>query len=154
GTFEDVTREAGLDLTLYGLGVTAGDFDNDGYIDLFITAMGGGRLFRNVAGPGGKRKFVDVTEQAGGFTPQGGWATKGDFLERDEPMDFPTSAAFVDYDKDGLHDLFVCQYVTWSPKIDLAQGFKLKGGKGDRAYGPPKYFTGTYCRLFRNLGGG
>jgi hypothetical protein len=152
GTFEDVTKEAGLDLTLYGMGVTAGDFDNDGYIDLFITALGGCRLLHNVAGPDGQRRFVDVTERAGGFAPGGGWATKGDFLERDEPIDFPTSATFVDYDKDGLLDIFVCNYVTWSPRVDLSLPFAFKGV--DRAYGMPQQFKGTYCQLFRNFGNG
>ncbi len=152
GTFTDVTKETGLDVTIYGMGATAGDFNNDGHVDLFITALGGCRLFQNVDN-GGKRKFIDVTEKAGAFAPVGGWSTKGDFLEREEPMDFPTSAAFLDYDNDGLLDLFVCQYVTWSPKFDLSQKFKLKGGK-ERAYGPPQHFVGTFCRLFHNDGDG
>jgi hypothetical protein len=153
GTFKDVTKEAGLDVTLYGIGITAGDFDNDGYIDLFITALGGCRLFRNVEGPNKTRKFVDVTEAAGGFAPSGGWATTGDFLERGEPMDFPSSAAFLDYNKDGLLDIFVCRYVTWAPKEDLGKKFMLKGGEGERVYGLPQAFKGTFCQLFRNLGG-
>lgn len=150
--FEDVTKEIGLDVTLFGMGVTAGDFDNDGWIDLFVTAMGKNRLFRNVAGKDGKRRFEDVTEQAEGFTAKGPWLTSGDFLKRSDPIDFPSSATFLDYDNDGLLDLFVCNYVQWSPKYDLTQGFTL-AGKG-RAYGPPRAFKGTHCQLFHNLGKG
>jgi hypothetical protein len=153
GAFADVTTSAGLEVTLFGMGATAGDYDNDGHIDLFVTALGGSRLLHNVAGPGGQRRFEDVTATAGGFAPKGSWPSGGgDFLQREEPIDFPSSAAFLDFDKDGLLDLFVCYYVRWSPKIDLKQGFTLKGG--GRAYGPPKYFTGTHCQLLRNQGGG
>jgi hypothetical protein len=152
GTFEDVTRKVGLDVTMYGMGVTVGDFDNDGYDDVFITGVGGSRLFKNVSDGNGGRRFQDVTRDAGDLARSSGWESSGDFLERETPIDFPSSAAFLDYDKDGKLDLFVCNYVTWSPKIDLSQGFTL-GGR-TRAYGPPTHFKGTYCQLFRNLGNG
>src|SRR5262249_19825379 len=114
-TFEDVTEAAGLAVTMYGMGVTVGDFDNDGWPDIFITGVGGNRLFHNL---GGKR-FEDVTQAAGVGGP-GQWpaAADGDFLQRRSPLTFPSSAAFLDYDGDGKLDLFVCNYVTWSPAFD------------------------------------
>ncbi|HJT77476.1 MAG TPA: CRTAC1 family protein, partial [Gemmataceae bacterium] len=150
--FEDVTKEAGLDLTFYGMGVTVGDYDNDGWPDLFVTGVGGNHLFHNEAGPDGKRRFVEVTKQAGVGGP-GGWPANGaDFLAREEPINWSTSAAFLDYDGDGRLDLFVCNYVSWSPALDLRQGFRLEGL--GRAYGPPTAFAGSHCFLYRNRGDG
>ncbi len=155
GKFEDVTAASGLGVTLYGMGVTVGDFDNDGWPDLYVTALGGGRLFRNVpadpADPKKGRKFVDVTAGAGDLA-RSDWPTGGDFLAGEQPIAWPTSCAFLDYDNDGKLDLFVCHYVAWSPRLDLVQGFTLTGE--DRAYGPPKAFKGTHCALYRNLGNG
>jgi hypothetical protein len=152
GEFEDVTREAGLDLTFYGMGVTVGDYDNDGWPDVFITGVGGNHLFHNEAGAGGRRRFVEVTAASGVGGP-GGWPTgAGDFLAQDRPLNWSTSASFLDYDGDGLLDLFVCNYVAWSPAQDLRQPFRLEGL--GRAYGPPTAFEGTHCFLYRNLGGG
>jgi hypothetical protein len=151
GTFEDVTKECGLDVTMYGMGVTVGDFDNDGWPDIFITGLGGNRLFRNVPGEGDKRRFEDVTKSAGDLA-DGSGLPGSDFFNIQEPIPFPSSAAFVDYNNDGLLDLFVCYYVTWSPGKDLDQRFTLKGI--GRAYGPPRAFTGSHCKLFKNLGGG
>jgi enediyne biosynthesis protein E4 len=154
GTFDDVTAAVGLDVPLFGMGVAVGDFDNDGLPDLLITALGGSRLFRNTRDAGGQHRFIDVTATAGDLGKPANWPdVAGDaFLAWSQPIAFPTSAAFLDYDKDGLLDLFVCEYVQWSPKIDLAQGFTLKGL--ERAYGPPTMFEGTHCRLLRNLGNG
>jgi hypothetical protein len=154
GTFEDVTAAVGLDLPLYGMGVAVGDFDNDGLPDLLITALGGCRLFRNTRGTDGKHRFVDVTAQAGDLRRPNNWpdAAGNAFFAWNEPIALPSSAAFVDYDKDGLLDLFVCNYVQWSPRSDLAQPFTLKGV--GRAYGPPTMFQGTQCQLFRNEGNG
>jgi hypothetical protein len=155
GTFEDVTAAAGLAVCMYGMGVTVGDFDNDGRPDLFITGVGGNRLFRNVTGDGGAKglRFQDVTAGAGVGGP-GGWPApgSGEFLERATPLCWSTSAAWLDYDGDGLLDLFVCNYVTWSPSADIRQNFTLKGDA--RAYGPPKAFEGAQCFLYRNLGNG
>jgi hypothetical protein len=158
GTFDDVTEKSGLKITLYGMGVTVGDYDNDGWPDLFITAIGGNRLFHNEADGKGGRKFVDVTAGAGdlaGSALAGAavWTSLGHgFLERERPIPYPSSAAFLDYDNDGKLDLFVCYYVTWSPQIDMVQGCTLKGL--GRAYCPPRAFSGAQCALYRNLGNG
>ncbi len=148
GTFEDATAAVGLDIELYGLGVAVGDADNDGWPDLFVTAFGGNRLFRNT---GGKR-FEDVTVASGlggGWT----WPNESDteFARRSESIDFPSSATWLDYDGDGRLDLFVCYYLTWSPAHDLGVMAVLRGGK--RAYVPPQQFAGTQCRLYRNVDG-
>jgi hypothetical protein len=151
GTFEDVTRACGLDVTMYGMGVTVGDFDNDGWPDLFITGMGGNRLFRNQRDRRAGRRFVDVTADAGDLAKGSGWPT-GDFLNSDQPVSWPSSAAFVDVNNDGLLDLFVCSYLTWSPKFDLVHGCTLKGV--GRSFCPPRVFPGAHCILYKNLGGG
>jgi hypothetical protein len=130
GHFEDVTKEAALDKTFFGMGVAVGDYDNDGDPDVYITALGGGHLFRNDKG-----KFTDVTDEANARA-SGGWLT---------------SAAFFDMENDGDLDLFVCCYLAWSAEIDRAQAFNLAGV--GRAYGPPTSFNGTLCTLLRNDGG-
>ena len=154
GTFEDVTAESGLTVTLFGMGACAGDYDNDGYIDLFVTAVGGCKLYHNVAGEGGKRKFQEVTAEAGllSHAPWPGSLSAEAFLATKEPIEFPTSATFLDYDGDGKLDLFVCHYVKWAPAIDLS----IKGtliGIG-RAFLRPQDFEGSQCSLYRNLGNG
>ncbi len=131
GHFEDVTKAAGLDRTFYGQGVAIGDYDNDGDDDLFVTAVGGGRLFRN----DGKGHFDDVTRDANAAGPNA-WLT---------------GAAFLDIENDGDLDLFIASYITWSPEIDKVQGFQLTGV--GRAYGPPASFRGSLCTLLRNDGG-
>jgi enediyne biosynthesis protein E4 len=130
GTFSDVTRGAGLDLELYGMGVAVGDFDNDGFPDLFVTAVGQNRLFRNT----GKGTFVDVTRASG----LGGREA------------FSTSAMWVDIDRDGLLDLFVCNYVRWSAEHDV---FCSLDGK-NKSYCTPEAYRGDTCWLFRNRGNG
>ena len=154
GTFDDVTKAVGLDMPLYGMGVAVGDFDNDGLPDLVITALGGCRLFRNTKDAAGTNRFIDVTAQSGDLGKPANWpdAVGDAFFAWDRPIAFPTSAAFLDYDKDGRLDLFVCNYVVWSPKLDLSKPFSL--GKFGRAYGPPQQFDGTHCQLFRNEGDG
>jgi hypothetical protein len=147
--FTDVTKEYGLDVTLYGMGVAVGDYDNDGWADIFVTAVGGNRLFRNL---GGKR-FEDVTAKAGVGGP-GGWPVGArDFLAWDKPINWSTSAAWLDYDGDGRLDLFVCNYVVWSPDYDLKLESSLRG-LGIRAFGPPVAYSGTQCFLYRNKGDG
>jgi hypothetical protein len=130
GTFTDVTKEAGLDIELYGMGVAVGDYDNDGFSDLFVTCVGQNRLFRNT----GQGRFVD--------------ATRGSGLDRLQA--FSTSALWVDYDRDGLLDLFVCNYVRWSPEHDV---YCSLDGK-QKSYCTPEAYRGETCWLFRNLGKG
>lgn len=132
GVFDDVTAATGLDIHLYGMGVAVGDYDGDGWVDLFVTAVGENRLLRNQDGEG----FVDVTAVAGVAGSIDAWST---------------GAAFFDYDGDGDLDLFVCNYVAWSPDIDRAVDFQLAGI--GRAYGPPTDFAGTHSYLYRNDGG-
>nr|VFK53650.1 MAG: Repeat domain-containing protein [Candidatus Kentron sp. TUN]VFK56298.1 MAG: Repeat domain-containing protein [Candidatus Kentron sp. TUN]VFK62387.1 MAG: Repeat domain-containing protein [Candidatus Kentron sp. TUN] len=132
GRFMDITVDAGLAVSFYGMGVAVGDYDNDGWVDVFFTAVGANRLFRNEEG-----RFRDVTNIAG---------VAGD------PHEWSTSSAFFDYDNDGDLDLFVGNYVNWSREIDLAIGFQLTGI--GRAYGPPTTFAGSYPYLYRNDGDG
>jgi hypothetical protein len=149
GTFEDVTEKVGLNVPLYGMGVAVGDYDNDGWPDVFISCVGRQRLFHN---EGGKR-FRDVTDAAG----LGGGAdlpncSRDEFLKWADPIPFGSSATFLDYDGDGKLDLFVCHYVTWCPKVDLAISSTLGGLS--RAFVRPTDFDGSQCKLYRNLGGG
>ncbi|VFM97787.1 MAG: Repeat domain-containing protein [Candidatus Kentron sp. G] len=132
GRFRDVTADAGLAVGFYGMGAAVGDFDNDGWVDVFFTAVGPNRLFRNEQG-----RFRDVTALAG---------------VAGEPDAWSTGSAFIDYDNDGDLDLFVGNYVRWSRDIDLAVGFQLTGI--GRAYGPPTTFAGSYPYLYRNDGEG
>jgi hypothetical protein len=130
GTFTDVTKAAGLDVELYGMGVACGDFDNDGFADLLITCVGQNRLFKNT----GKGTFIDVTKASG----------LGDRTA------FSTSALWFDFDRDGRLDLFVCNYVRWSAEHDF---FCSVDGKR-KAYCTPEAFHGDTCWLFRNRGNG
>jgi enediyne biosynthesis protein E4 len=133
GRFTDVTAGSGLDISVYGMGVAFGDYDNDGYVDVFISAVGRNALFKNL----GDGRFVDVTEQAGVAGAADAWSS---------------SCGWFDYDRDGDLDLFVCNYVNWSREFDRAQDFQLTGG--GRAYGRPQAFEGTFCYLYRNDGDG
>ena len=136
------------DVTFYGQGVAVGDYDSDGDVDLFVSAVGpnkaegealkteqgtgANRLFRNDGG-----RFVDVTVEAGVAGCEDDWGT---------------SCGFLDYDNDGDLDLFVANYVKWTRAFDKAQPFTLTGG--ERAYGRPQDFPGTFPYLYRNEGGG
>jgi enediyne biosynthesis protein E4 len=130
GTFTDVTHKAGLDVEMYGMGVAVGDYDNDGYDDLFVTAFGQSRLFHN----NGNGTFTDVTQKAGLAGPR----------------EFSTSAAWVDYDKDGKLDLVVGNYVQWSQETDL---YCTLDGKS-KSYCTPESYKGTPARLWHNKGDG
>jgi hypothetical protein len=130
GTFTDVTHKAGLDVEMYGMGVAVGDYDNDGYDDLFVTAFGQSRLFHN----NGNGTFTDVTQKAGVAGPH----------------ELSTSAAWVDYDKDGKLDLVVGNYVQWSPETDL---YCTLDGKS-KSYCTPESYKGTAARLWHNRGDG
>ncbi len=132
GRFTDVTRETGLAINCYGMGVAAGDYDNDGWTDLYITALGDNYLLKN-----GQGHFTDVTTSTG---------TAG------QTSDWSTAAAFLDIDNDGDLDLFVGNYVQWSRQIDLEIDFRLTGV--GRSIGAPNHFFGTTNRLYRNEGDG
>jgi hypothetical protein len=133
GHFTEATAGSGLDVPLYGMGVALGDYDGDGRTDVFISSVGGGRLFHNE----GSLKFREVTASAG---------VAGD------PKDWSTASAFFDLDNDGDLDLFVGNYVRWSPEIDREVGYTLVGV--GRAYGPPMNFQGAFPHLYRNDGDG
>ena len=130
GTFRDVTRSAGLDVEMYGMGVAVGDYNNDGHPDILITCVGQNRLFKNT----GRGTFIDVTRAAG----LGGREA------------FSTSALWFDYDRDGLLDLVVCNYVKWSPAHDVF--CSLDGTH--KSYCTPEAYRGETCWLFHNRGDG
>ena len=130
GTFTDVTSKAGLAITMFGMGVAVGDYDNDGHDDIFVTALGQSRLFHN----NGNGTFTDVTKAAGMWGPN----------------EFSTSAAWVDYDRDGRLDLVVANYVEWSLPTDIY--CTLDGAH--KSYCTPESYKGTSVRLWHNQGGG
>ncbi len=127
--FTDVTAESGLGLHAYGMGAAAGDFDGDGYLDLFVSTFGPDKLFRNT----GKGRFVDVTATAG----------VSDDL-------WSTSAAFFDYDRDGYLDLFVANYLDFT----LTGNKVCQDSVGARDYCSPRSYRPVPDRLYRNLGNG
>jgi hypothetical protein len=132
--FEDVTPEVVKGLDFYGMGVTAGDYDNDGWTDIFITGVGDCRLLHNEAGAGALgRKLVDVTTKSG--IRKDGWST---------------GATFIDYNRDGLLDLFVCRYVKWTQAGD--RYFSLDGV--NKSYATPDQYSGETCLLYKSLGNG
>jgi hypothetical protein len=130
GTFEDVTGSSGAGVRGYGMGVTAGDFDNDGFTDLYITNFGSNVLLRN----DGRGHFVDVTAKAG--VASAGWST---------------SAAFVDYDGDGDLDLFVAHYLNWRPAAEV-ECFSLSGVPDYCS--PASYDLPSAATLYQNNGNG
>ncbi len=132
GHFEDVSEAAGLAVETYGMGVAVGDYDGDGWDDLFISSLKKNHLFHNDQG-----RFREVTDTAGVGGREASWTT---------------GAAFFDYDRDGDLDLFALNYVNWSREADLEIDFRLAGL--GRAYGAPTHFTGTDSYLYRNDGGG
>jgi enediyne biosynthesis protein E4 len=129
GTFTDVTAAAGLAVEMYGMGVAAADYDNDGDTDVYLTALGPDRLFRN-AGAG---RFEDVTAKAGVGDPG-----------------FSSSALWFDYDGDGRLDLFVANYVEWS--IEQDRHCSLDGKT--KSYCTPEAYKGQSPTLYRNKGDG
>ena len=130
GTFTDVTQRAGLAVEMYGMGVAVADYDNDGFPDILITAVGQNRLFKNT----GKGTFIDVTDKAGLGGRSG----------------FSKSAMWFDFDRDGHLDLFVCNYVKWSPEHDIYCSVEGKR----KSYCTPEAYHGSTCWLFRNRGNG
>ncbi len=129
GTFEDVTEKAGLQGAGYGMGVAVGDYDNDGYEDLYVTAYGGNKLYHN----NGDGTFTDVTEKAG--VGGSGWST---------------SAAWVDLDNDGLLDLVVLRYVQW----DFDDIWCGEHRDGYRSYCHPDFFLPIRPLVYHNDGNG
>ena len=130
GTFTDVTEQAGVLGGAFGMGVAVGDYDNDGWPDIFVTSFGSCILYKNNR----NGTFTDVTTKAGLATP--GWTT---------------SAVWFDYDNDGKLDLFVCSFVDYSP----AHRFGCGNNKlGKYYYCIPRVFNGTTSYLYRNNGDG
>ena len=129
GTFEDVTEKAGLQGSGYGMGVAVGDYDNDGFEDLYVTAYGGNKLYHN----NGDGTFTDVTEKAG--VAGSGWST---------------SAAWVDLDNDGLLDLVVLRYLQW----DFDDIWCGEHKEGYRAYCHPDLFQPISPLVYHNDGNG
>jgi hypothetical protein len=129
GAFEDVTEKAGLQGAGYGMGVAVGDYDNDGYEDLYVTAYGGNKLYHN----NGNGTFTDVTEKAG--VGGDGWST---------------SAAWVDLDNDGLLDLVVLRYLQW----DFDDIWCGEHKEGYRAYCHPDFFPPMAPLVYHNDGNG
>jgi hypothetical protein len=133
GHFTETTPNSGLDFSCYGMGVATGDYNNDGFTDVFITATGTNYLLQNL----GNGRFSNVTASAG---------------VAGNPDDWSTSAAWFDMDNDGDLDLFVCNYLRWSREIDYAADYQLPGI--GRAYGQPWNFPSTFPYLYRNNGNG
>jgi enediyne biosynthesis protein E4 len=129
GTFEDVTEQAGLQGVGYGMGVAVGDYDNDGYEDLYVTAYGGNKLYHN----NGNGSFTDVTAKAG--VGGSGWST---------------SAAWVDLDNDGLLDLIVLRYLQW----DFDDTWCGERKEGYRAYCHPNAYPAIAPLIYHNDGNG
>lgn len=129
GTFEDVTEKAGLEGVGYDMGVAVGDYDNDGYEDLYVTGYGGNHLYHN----NGNGTFTDVTEESG--TGGSGWST---------------SAAWVDLDNDGLLDLVVLRYLQW----DFDDIWCGEHREGYRAYCDPDTFPAISPLVYHNDGNG
>ncbi|MGA1998286.1 MAG: VCBS repeat-containing protein, partial [Bryobacteraceae bacterium] len=130
GTFTDVTEQAGLAVEMYGMGLAVADYNNDGFPDVLVTAVGQNRLFQNT----GKGHFIDATEKAGLGGRSG----------------FSMSALWFDFDRDGHLDLFVCNYVKWAPEHDV---FCSVDGKR-KSYCTPEAYHGATCWLFHNRGDG
>jgi enediyne biosynthesis protein E4 len=129
GTFTDVTKEAGLAVETYGQGCAVGDYDNDGFDDLYLTTVGSNHLYHNL----GNGKFADVTAKAGVADPG-----------------FSSSAIWFDYDNDGKLDLFVTHYITWSIETDQYCSLDNK----NKSYCTPQTFKGESAMLFHNRGDG
>ncbi len=133
GHFEDVTRSVGLDKSFYGMAPAFGDFDGDGWTDIYVTAVGRNRLFRNLQG----NQFLDVAAEYGLTGGEDQWSCP---------------AMWFDFDRDNKLDLLVGHYVDWDREKDLSQGFTLSGI--GRAYGQPNSFSGTFLTLYHNTSDG
>ncbi len=137
--FVDVTEKVGLDVDVYGMGATVADYDSDGDLDIYITALGPNVLLRNQDG-----RFVDVAREAG---------VAGKRWSDDQGRandEWSTSAAWVDVDGDGWLDLLVTNYVRWSKETDI---YTSLDGKS-KSYATPQQYPGSSPRLYRNRGDG
>jgi hypothetical protein len=134
GSFTDVTEAAGVAGAGYDLGVVTGDYDNDGHTDLFVAGLRRNTLFRN----NGNGTFTDVTEAAGLARPDPKYGTL-----------WAVAAAFLDYDHDGLLDLFVSNYCVWDPKHE-----PVCGNPSAPEYCHPSRYEGLPSSLFHNNGNG
>ena len=139
GHFEDVTHQAALDFSVYGMGVTIADYDADGDPDIYMTTLGKNLLLRNDEG-----RFVDCAGEAGVAGPE--WTDDSGRRH----SEWSTAAAWVDVDGDGWLDLFSTNYVHWSPETDI---FTTLDGK-HKSYATPQQYPGSTCRLYRNRGNG
>ncbi|HEY4988456.1 MAG TPA: VCBS repeat-containing protein, partial [Opitutaceae bacterium] len=133
GHFTDVTRAAGLDVNLLGMGVAVGDYDGDGFPDIFVTGIGGNRLFHNR----GNGTFVDVTSVAGVGGDDRVWST---------------GAVWIDLYGDGRLDLVVCNYARWSRESSLGDAFAAE--TAGPSYTAPAGFVSVFPTVYRNLGNG
>lgn len=133
--FSDVTDEVGLAISIYGMGAAFADYDGDGDTDIYVTAVGDNKLFRNDGGI-----YRDVTKET---------RVTGNSVGSSDSPAWSTAAAWLDYDRDGFIDLFVCNYVKWTPETDL---FTTLDGES-KSYATPEQYQGDSCRLYRNTGG-
>jgi hypothetical protein len=130
GSFSDATQGSGLDVEMLGMGASAGDYDNDGKTDLYVTAYGRNYLFHNR----GSGRFKEVSALAG--VQDAGWST---------------SAAWLDYDRDGRLDLFVCHYAQWTPANNR---YEVAPGTKRATYSDTRPYKGELNRLYHNRGQG
>ena len=135
GTFTDVSEKAGLNFSVYGMGCSFADFDSDGDLDVYITATGDNVLLENANGV-----FKDVTRKMG---------ISGNDPAEGSTRAWSTSAAWVDVDRDGWLDLFVNNYVKWTPETDI---YTTRDGKS-KSYATPEIYPGESCRLYKNMKG-
>jgi len=135
GTFKDVYGKSGIDFSLYGMGCSFADFDADGDLDIYLTAVGTNKLLRNDNG-----KFVDVTNTM---------KVSGNDLQPGAIESWSTGSVWFDYDRDGWLDLFVANYVQWTPETDI---YVTRDGK-NKSYATPDVYKGESCRLYKNLNG-
>lgn len=133
GRFTDATARAGMNVELQGMSAAAGDFDNDGLTDLYVTCVGPNHLFRNR----GQGRFEDVTDLAGVGGEDNTWST---------------GATWIDYDGDGRLDLVVGHYARWPWDVDLRTAFTVS--RIGHSYGAPTGFVGVFPTVYRNLGEG
>lgn len=135
GTFQDISEQAGITFSVYGMGSCFADYDADGDMDIYITAVGDNLLLRNDHG-----KFTDVTKQL--------HVTGNDTRPEAVPA-WSTGAAWIDVDRDGWLDLFVANYVKWTPETDI---YVTRDGK-NKSYATPDIYEGESCRLYKNIDG-